>query len=103
MADVGIKKPVVDKGAGQAFDHRSLKTHHEIDPSSDSGFLLEHLGVHHVLAAGIGDSPVDNDQFAVIADIDPGKKGGEDPGRQRLLDLDTRPSHLLDCLGSCVL
>ena len=84
--------PVTDKNVLVLPRDRSLKAHQYVDPRGELRFYPE-LRVSAVLAAAVGDPVVDNDDLAMIAQVEP---------LRRRIDLyrDTprggRPQHLLE-------
>ena len=66
---IGFDGEVGEEDGRQFQNHRSCTAHHGIHPFSDTGVLFEIARVDEVEAAGITDFAVDNEDFAVVAQI----------------------------------
>ena len=64
---VGDKNPLILEGNG------SSEPDHDIDPRGELGFD-EKLGIRTILASAIGDLVIDDDDFAVVAEVDAAAK-----------------------------
>lgn len=83
--------PVVQEGHAERLRPRPLDAHGSVDPRPEAGAARVAEGVvREVVAAGVGDPPVDLDDLAVVAHIQPFEEGAHGVHRQRAHDLDAR-------------
>ena len=66
---IGFDGKVGEEDGRQFQNHRPCAAHHDIDPFSDAGVLFEIARVDEVEAAGVTDFAVDNEDFAVVAQV----------------------------------
>lgn len=66
---VDVRHPVGDKNSLILEGDGSSESDHDIDPRGELGFD-EKLGVGTILASAIGDLVIDDDDFAVVAEVD---------------------------------
>ena len=66
---IGFDGKVCEEDGRQFQNHRTCTAHHDIDPFSDAGVLFEITRVDKVEAAGVTDFAVDNEDFAVVAQV----------------------------------
>ena len=66
---IGFDGKVGEEDGRQFQNHRPCTAHHDIYPFSDAGVLFEIAGVDKVEAACVTDFAVDNEDFAVVAQI----------------------------------
>ena len=80
-------RPVAVKHRRQLLRHRALAAQHRIDPLADARFLFEQARIDQVVAAGVGDAVIDDEDFAVVAQIAAHPQRFQQADRQRFCHL----------------
>ena len=105
-----LNRPVAVEHRRQFLRHRAFAAHDGIDPFAYARVLLEKAWVNEVVAAGVGDAVVHDEDFAVVAQVaayprrmpqTEGQGFGEfDPGRAQFARPGRAPETLAaECVG----
>ncbi len=83
---VGFDGEVGKEDGGEFEYQRAGAAHHDVHPFADAGIFFEEAGIGEVEAAGVADFAVDDEDFAVVAQVGAGEEGAPDADGQGGVD-----------------
>ncbi len=92
----GLNLPVAAVDDAHGGGDRAFHTRHQVDPLANARVLLEIARIHQVHAAGVGDIVVNQDHFAVLAQIHTAQKHAQQADLQRLHHVNAGIAHHAD-------